>query len=114
MLKPEQYTILVVDDNELIHEDFKKILLSNDINKQDNNYIDLEKEITKQNHANIKSVTLFDIYKNENQLGKGLKSYAIRIVFEDMNATMEDKLIDGIMEKINQKLSDKFGAKLRE
>lgn len=85
------------------------LILPNEIN-----YIDLEKEITKQNHANIKSVTLFDIYKNENQLGKGLKSYAIRIVFEDMNATMEDKLIDGIMEKINQKLSDKFGAKLRE
>ncbi|MFO1129750.1 MAG: response regulator, partial [Rickettsiales bacterium] len=41
----ENNRILVVDDNELIHEDFKKILLSNDINKQDNNYIDLEKEL---------------------------------------------------------------------
>lgn len=41
----ENNRILVVDDNELIHEDFRKILLSSDSNNTNTEHIDLEKEL---------------------------------------------------------------------
>lgn len=41
----ENNRILVVDDNELIHEDFRKILLNTESIQEQNEYINLEKEL---------------------------------------------------------------------
>ena len=37
----------------------------------------------------LKEINLFDVYENEEQLGKGKKSYAVSFVFEDPSKTMK-------------------------
>jgi PAS domain S-box-containing protein len=49
----ENNRILVVDDNELIHEDFRKILLNSELNTQENKYMDLEKELFGSTSSNL-------------------------------------------------------------
>jgi phenylalanyl-tRNA synthetase beta chain len=66
----------------------------------------LEKEL-------IKHFELFDVYEDEEQLGEGKKSYAVRMTFESYERTLKDKEIDQKMQKIIQSLKERLGAKLR-
>ena len=60
----------------------------------------------------LKSVNLFDVYEGKN-LEPGKKSYAISVILQDDNKTMQDKQIDAIMAKIIKSLERETGAKLR-
>jgi len=70
--------------------------------------------ITKNASKNlIKEVGLFDVYKNDKQLGKGKKSYAINIIFENKEKTLEDKEVDQVMDKLIAQLKDTVKAEIR-
>ncbi len=69
--------------------------------------------IKKADKKLIKEVGLFDVYKNEEQLGPGKKSYAVSIVFEDQTKTLQDKDIDPIIKNVMKMLENKLGATLR-
>ncbi len=60
----------------------------------------------------LRSIKLFDVYEGKN-LPEGKKSYAISITLQDEEKTMQDKQIDGIMNKIINNLKKQLGAELR-
>ena len=60
----------------------------------------------------LKSVELFDVYEGKN-LEAGKKSYAVSFTLQDENATLNDKQIDKIMQKLIANLQNKLDAKLR-
>ncbi|MCD7971827.1 MAG: phenylalanine--tRNA ligase subunit beta [Candidatus Azobacteroides sp.] len=60
----------------------------------------------------LKKVYLFDVYEGKN-LPADKKSYAVSFVLQDETKTLTDKQIDGIMQKIQQKLESELGAQLR-
>lgn len=60
----------------------------------------------------IKEVSLFDVYEGKN-LPEGKKSYAVSMILQDETKTLNDKQIDFIMQKIQEKLQQVLDAKLR-
>lgn len=60
----------------------------------------------------LKAVELFDVYEGKN-LEPGKKSYAVSFLLQDENATLNDKQIDKIMNKLITNLENKLGANLR-
>nr|HPK09276.1 phenylalanine--tRNA ligase subunit beta [Saprospiraceae bacterium] len=71
----------------------------------------LAKSIDKQL---IKEVSLFDIYRNDEQIGKNKKSYAINIKFEDKEKTLNDKEVDKKMSKMISTFENKLEASIRK
>ncbi|MCC6372220.1 MAG: phenylalanine--tRNA ligase subunit beta [Bacteroidia bacterium] len=59
----------------------------------------------------LKEVNLFDIYESE-KLGNK-KSYAVSFTLLNNEATLTDKQIDGVMEKLITNYKEKLGAELR-
>ena len=60
----------------------------------------------------LKEVKLFDVYEGKN-LEEGKKSYAVNFMLQDENKTLNDKQIEAIMNKIEQSICQKIGAKVR-
>ncbi len=61
----------------------------------------------------LTEVNLFDVYKNEERLGKDKKSYAVSYHFEDLLKTLKDKEIDKIMNNLIAEYEAKLGAEIR-
>ncbi len=59
----------------------------------------------------LKEVNLFDIYEGE-KLGNK-KSYAVSFTLMNQEATLTDKQIEGVMEKLISNYKEKLGAELR-
>lgn len=59
----------------------------------------------------LKEVNLFDIYEGE-KLGNK-RSYAVSFTLANSEATLTDKQIDGVMEKLISSYKEKLGAELR-
>ncbi len=62
----------------------------------------------------LKSVNLFDVYKNDKQLGEHKKSYAISFEFQDENKTLKDKEVDKVMNAMIYKFEQNLGAFIRK
>lgn len=62
----------------------------------------------------LKHINLFDVYENEDHLGQGKKSYAISMVFENPNKTLQDSDIEPIIMKIRKHLEEKLNVQIRE
>ena len=60
----------------------------------------------------LKSVNLFDIYEGD-KLEAGKKSYALSFTLLDEDATLNDKQIDTVMQKLIKNYTEKLGAILR-
>ena len=60
----------------------------------------------------LQSVNLFDVYEGD-KIEKGKKSYALGFILRDPNATLTDKQIDKVMEKLQKTFEEKAGAKVR-
>ena len=60
----------------------------------------------------LKSVELFDVYEGKN-MESGKKSYAVSFVLQDATKTLNDKVIDKAMNRIQQAFEKEFGARLR-
>ncbi len=60
----------------------------------------------------LKAVELFDVYEGKN-LEAGKKSYAVSFLLQDDTATLNEKQIEKIMQKMVQNLQNKLGAQLR-
>jgi len=76
------------------------------------NFATIETNIRNSERNLLKGVNLFDVYE-----GKGVpsdkKSYAISILLQDPNKTLNDKIIDKSMAKIFKSLEREFSAQLR-
>lgn len=62
----------------------------------------------------LKQISLFDVYENEQQLGKDKKSYAVSFVFENAQKTLNDVEIDAMMTKLIQQLEQSLSANIRK
>lgn len=60
----------------------------------------------------LKDVNLFDIYEGD-KLEAGKKSYAVSFMLQDEEATLNDKQIDNVMQKLIKTYTEKLGAVLR-
>jgi len=58
------------------------------------------------------NVLLFDVYAGEN-LGKGLKSLGLALVWQRIDRTLNDEEINQAFESIVSALNAKFGANIR-
>ena len=60
----------------------------------------------------LRSVSLFDVYEGKN-LPAGKKSYAISLILQDTEKTLNDKAIEATMQKFIKNFEAKLGASLR-
>ena len=72
----------------------------------------IEKVVNSSERKLLRGVSLFDVYEGKN-LEAGKKSYAISIILQDDEKTLQDKQIDAVMNKIIAALEKQVGAKLR-
>lgn len=72
----------------------------------------IEKAVRGCERRLLRKVSLFDVYEGKN-LEAGKKSYAISILLQDDEKTLQDKQIDAVMSKIIAALQKEVGAKLR-
>lgn len=61
----------------------------------------------------IKDINLFDVYEDEERLGKDKKSYAISFTFENTERTLNDKEVDKVMNELIRTYEEKMGAVIR-
>lgn len=61
----------------------------------------------------LKEVNLFDIYRNEDQIGKGKKSYSVSFEFENPEKTIKDKDIDKVMTSLISQYEKELHATIR-
>ncbi|MDE6131641.1 MAG: phenylalanine--tRNA ligase subunit beta [Muribaculaceae bacterium] len=73
---------------------------------------DVERVVAESERRLLRSVSLFDVYEGKN-LPEGKKSYAITILLQDDEKTLQDKHIDQVMNRIISNLKTKLGAELR-
>ena len=75
-------------------------------------FAEIEKIAYETEKKLLKKVELFDVYEGKN-LEAGKKSYAVSFLLQDENATLNEKQIDKMMQKLIKNLETKLGAKLR-
>jgi phenylalanyl-tRNA synthetase beta chain len=75
---------------------------------------DIKRLAFKADKKILKEVNLFDTYENEEHIGKGKKSYAISLRFEDIEKTLSDKEIDKIINKMLYLFENELNAELRK
>jgi len=75
---------------------------------------EIQKLAVKADKKLLKEINLFDVYTNEEHIGKGKKSYAISYLFEDTSKTLVDKEIDKVMKKLIGSYTHQLGATIRE
>ena len=82
------------------------ILIPEDVTMQE-----IKNSIDQVKNKLLKNMTLFDIYRDEKNIGK--KAYGLRFEFLHSERTLKDKEVDSVMNSIQSKLEDKFNAALR-
>ena len=75
-------------------------------------FAEIEKIAYETEKKLLKEVSLFDVYEGKN-LEAGKKSYAVSFLLQDENATLNDKQIDKVMQKLITNLQNRLGAVLR-
>ncbi len=75
-------------------------------------YKELEELAYNAERKLLKDVKLFDIYEGD-KLEVGKKSYAVSFMLQDEEATLNDKQIDNVMQKLIKTYTEKLGAVLR-
>lgn len=73
---------------------------------------DIVKEIRKSGAGLLTQVDIFDVYEGD-KLERGQKSVAIRLTFQDKNATLQDQQIVDVSGKIVESLKKQFALTLR-
>jgi phenylalanyl-tRNA synthetase beta chain len=73
---------------------------------------DVVKEIRKSGAGFLTNVDVFDVYEGD-KLEKGQKSVAIRMTFQDKNATLQDQQVVDVSNKIVESLKKQFALTLR-
>lgn len=75
-------------------------------------YRDIE-QLARQAEKNLlREINLFDVYEGE-KIGDNKKSYAVSFILQDDLATLTDKQIEKVMEKLTKTFTEKLGATIR-
>ena len=76
-------------------------------------YEEIKEAILKSGAKSIIEIGLFDVFSNKEMTEQGKKSYAIYLIFQHPEKTLQDKDVDKSIQKILKKLEAEFSAKLR-
>ncbi len=74
---------------------------------------DISAVVGSQKNPHLKSFDLFDVFEQEDRIGKDNKSMAISFIFENDQQTLKDSDLDKAMKEIREKLKEKVAAELR-
>jgi len=77
-------------------------------------FAQIEGIVKKQGKKILQSVNLFDVYINEEKVGKDKKSYSISMVFQDPQKTLKDKDVDGVVKKVMYAVENQLGGVIRK
>ncbi|MGZ8508459.1 MAG: phenylalanine--tRNA ligase subunit beta, partial [Bacteroidia bacterium] len=80
---------------------------------QNVNYGQIRETVNKLDSRLIKKLYIFDVYEG-NQVKEGFKSYAIRLEFEDAQKTLEDKVVEKIMNNLATRLETDLHVEIRK
>ncbi len=75
-------------------------------------YDDIRRVVVSCDRKLLREVNLFDVYES-NKLAAGKKSYAISMMLQDDQKTLQDKQIDAVMQRVIKALETQLGAQLR-
>jgi phenylalanyl-tRNA synthetase beta chain len=76
-------------------------------------FADIEKLAHQAEKNLLKEVSLFDVYEGKN-IPEGKKSYAVSFTLQNPNATLNDKQIEKVMEKLMETYVRQLGAEIRK
>ncbi len=79
---------------------------------KDVEFAEIEKIAYSTEKKLLREVRLFDVYEGKN-IPEGKKSYAVNFVLQDNERTLNDKSIDGIMNRLIHNLTTQLNATLR-
>jgi phenylalanyl-tRNA synthetase beta chain len=77
-------------------------------------FIDIASVAQKQAKNLLKEVNLFDVYENEEHVGKGKKSYAVSFIIQDPTKTLNDKEVEKLMNKLISTYERQLNAMIRK
>lgn len=77
-------------------------------------YSDIVQVANKTAKKMLTGINLFDVFEDEQKLGKGKKSYAVSFIFEDYTKTLQDKEIDYVMNQLMENLEKQLNATIRK
>ncbi len=77
-------------------------------------FAQIEGIVKKQGKKILQSVNLFDVYVNEEKVGKDKKSYSISMVFQDPQKTLKDKDVDAVVNKVMYAVENQLGGVIRK
>ncbi len=77
-------------------------------------FLDIERLTKKTEKKLITDIQLFDVYKNDEHLGEGNKSYAVKFVFQNLEKTLVDKEVDAVINKLIKVFGKELGAIIRK
>ena len=60
----------------------------------------------------LKRINLFDVYEGD-KIAQGKKSYAVSFILQDLEKTLTDQQIEGIMSRLTHSLEKELGAQIR-
>ncbi|THH36518.1 phenylalanine--tRNA ligase subunit beta [Neolewinella litorea] len=76
-------------------------------------YADIDRLARKAGKKLITDTNLFDVYRNEQQVGAGKKSYAVSFLLESDARTLTDKEVEKVMRSVEGVLAKQLGAEVR-
>ncbi|MCH8332242.1 MAG: phenylalanine--tRNA ligase subunit beta, partial [Bacteroidetes bacterium] len=76
-------------------------------------YLDIEKLALQTAKKLLKEVIVFDIFEDEEKIGKNKKQYAIGLTFQDEKKTLTDKEVDKIVSKLISGYKSQLNASIR-
>lgn len=76
-------------------------------------YADIEKLAFETERKLLKNVHLFDVYQGD-KIDIGKTSYAISFILRDDEKTLQDKQIEGVMDRLMKTFEAKLGAQIRK
>jgi phenylalanyl-tRNA synthetase beta chain len=75
---------------------------------------DIRSELLKADNKILQKVECFDEFSDEEKLGEGKKSLAIRLTLQDAGQTLSEESINSVVAKALEKLKQKFDVILRD
>jgi phenylalanyl-tRNA synthetase beta chain len=79
---------------------------------QELSYADIRQLVARTENKLIRKMRIFDVYQGE-QVKTGFKSYAVRLEFENPKQTLEDKVVDKVIQRIISALDKELNVQIR-
>jgi phenylalanyl-tRNA synthetase beta chain len=70
-------------------------------------------EINQNGGKYLVDLVLYDVYIDDEKLGKDKKALSLRLEFRSDEKTLKDEAVDNVMNSLFERLKNQYGAQLR-